>query len=176
MLIMILDMVFSVDSIMTAVGLSEDPRVMFPAIIIASLLMMSFCTAISRFIEARPTVTMLAFIFTLLIGLTLIAEGMGHSVPKGFIYAAIAIAMAWELLLNPAGKQNIPQANKQLSRGSATSPSERNIQKTSWLSLLNQAIAVPQYALEPVLVDASEYLKSVGTIDYQFSLPVIQFQ
>jgi predicted tellurium resistance membrane protein TerC len=96
--IMLLDIVFSLDSVITAVGMVGEIPVMILAIIIAVGLMMIFSEPVSRFIEAHPTVKMLALSFLLLIGLTLVADGLGTHVPKGYVYFAMGFSVFVELL------------------------------------------------------------------------------
>lgn len=90
--IVMLDLVFSIDSIVTAVGMTEHIPIMFVAVIAAVSAMLFMAGPLSRFIEANPTVVMLALGFLLVIGMTLIAEGFGSHVPKGYIYAAMAFS------------------------------------------------------------------------------------
>ena len=90
--ILILDLVFSIDSIITAVGMSDHIPVMVLAVIIAVTAMMLAADPLSNFISANPTIVMLALGFLLLIGTTLIADGFGVHVPKGYIYAAMAFS------------------------------------------------------------------------------------
>jgi predicted tellurium resistance membrane protein TerC len=90
--IILLDLVFSIDSIITAVGMTEHVPIMFVAVIFAVLMMLTAAGPLSRFVERNPTVVMLALAFLFLIGMTLIAEGFGHHVPKGYIYAAMAFS------------------------------------------------------------------------------------
>ncbi|MEM9012609.1 MAG: TerC family protein [Pseudomonadota bacterium] len=90
--ILLLDMVFSVDSILTAVGMTPHVPIMVIAVVTAVLVMLLAAEPLARFIEANPTVVMLALGFLLLIGTTLIAEGFGVHVPKGYIYAAMAFS------------------------------------------------------------------------------------
>jgi predicted tellurium resistance membrane protein TerC len=90
--ILVLDLVFSIDSIVTAVGMTEHIPVMFIAVIAAVAMMMFAAGPLSRFIERNPTVVMLALGFLLMIGMTLVAEGFGSHVPKGYIYAAMAFS------------------------------------------------------------------------------------
>lgn len=90
--ILVLDLVFSIDSIVTAVGMTEHIPIMFIAVIAAVTVMMFAAGPLSRFIERNPTVVMLALGFLLVIGMTLIAEGFGSHVPKGYIYAAMAFS------------------------------------------------------------------------------------
>jgi len=90
--ILVLDLVFSIDSIITAVGMTEHIPIMVIAVIAAVLAMMLAATPLANFIHANPTIVMLALGFLLLIGTTLIAEGFGAHVPKGYIYAAMAFS------------------------------------------------------------------------------------
>ena len=94
--ILLLDMVFSVDSIITAVGMTEHVPIMVIAVIVAVTVMLVAATPLANFINANPTVVMLALGFLLLIGTTLIADGFGFHVPKGYIYAAMAFSAAVE--------------------------------------------------------------------------------
>lgn len=90
--ILILDLVFSVDSIITAVGMTEHIPIMVIAVVVAVGTMLLAADPLGRFIDANPTIIMLALGFLLLIGTTLIAEGFGAHVPKGYIYAAMAFS------------------------------------------------------------------------------------
>jgi len=96
--ILLLDVVFSIDSIITAVGMTVHIPIMMVAVIIAVGAMMLAADPLSNFINANPTVVMLALGFLLLIGTTLIAEGFGAHLPRGYIYAAMAFAVAIEAL------------------------------------------------------------------------------
>jgi predicted tellurium resistance membrane protein TerC len=96
--ILLLDLVFSIDSIITAVGMTEHLPVMIIAVIVAVAVMMMAATPLANFIERNPTIVMLALGFLLMIGATLIADGMGFHVPKGYIYAAMAFSALVELL------------------------------------------------------------------------------
>ncbi len=96
--IALLDMVFSLDSVITAVGMARAVEVMVAAVVIAVLVMMVFAGPISRFVERHPTMKMLALAFLLLIGVVLIAEGFGQHVSKGYIYAAMSFSLFVELL------------------------------------------------------------------------------
>jgi predicted tellurium resistance membrane protein TerC len=90
--ILVLDLVFSIDSIVTAVGMTDDIPIMFIAVIAAVAVMLFAAGPLSRFIHRNPTIVMLALGFLLVIGVTLIAEGFGSHVPKGYIYAAMAFS------------------------------------------------------------------------------------
>jgi predicted tellurium resistance membrane protein TerC len=107
--IMLLDIVFSLDSVITAVGMAEDLGVMVTAVVIAVGFMMVFAAPVSRFVDRHPTVKMLALSFLLLIGITLIADGLGRHIPKGYIYFAMAFSIGVELLNLRArrGKQDV---------------------------------------------------------------------
>lgn len=94
--IILLDLVFSIDSIITAVGMTDHVPIMFVAVIIAVAVMLTAAGPLSRFIERNPTVVMLALAFLFMIGMTLIAEGFGTHVPKGYIYAAMAFSVMVE--------------------------------------------------------------------------------
>ena len=96
--ILALDMVFSIDSILTAIGMTDDLPVMVVAVIVAVSVMMLAATPLANFIEANPTVVMLALGFLLMIGMVLIADGFGVHVPKGYIYTAMAFSAGVETL------------------------------------------------------------------------------
>ncbi|MBP8230761.1 MAG: TerC family protein [Rhizorhabdus sp.] len=96
--IILLDLVFSIDSIITAVGMTDHVPIMFVAVIAAVIAMMTAAGPLSRFIEKNPTIVMLALAFLFMIGMTLIAEGFGVHVPKGYIYAAMAFSAGVEAL------------------------------------------------------------------------------
>ncbi|MGR6467855.1 TerC family protein [Rhizobium sp. PAMB 3182] len=96
--ILLLDLVFSVDSIITAVGMTPHLPIMVAAVVIAVAVMMTAATPLANFIEKNPTIVMLALAFLLMIGMTLIAEGFGVHVPKAYIYAAMAFSALVEVL------------------------------------------------------------------------------
>ncbi|HYL23509.1 MAG TPA: TerC family protein [Burkholderiales bacterium] len=96
--IVLVDIVFSLDSIITAVGMVDDLRIMTAAVIASVALMMAFAGPIGRFISARPTIKMLALAFLLMIGLVLVADGLGVHVPKGYVYFAMAFSVLVEML------------------------------------------------------------------------------
>jgi predicted tellurium resistance membrane protein TerC len=96
--IMLIDLVFSLDSIITAVGMVDEVSIMIAAVVVSVGLMMVFASAIGRFVSAHPTIKMLALAFLVLVGVVLIAEGFGHHVPKGYIYFAMAFSVAVEML------------------------------------------------------------------------------
>jgi predicted tellurium resistance membrane protein TerC len=96
--ISLLDIVFSLDSVITAVGLVEEVAVMAIAIILAVVVMMIAAKSIANFIDENPTIKMLALSFLILVGVTLMVEGFDVHVPKGYIYFAIAFSVAVEML------------------------------------------------------------------------------
>ena len=96
--IMLLDIVFSLDSVITAVGMAEDISVMVAAVVIAVGIMMFAARPVSEFVEAHPTVKVLALSFLLLIGCSLVAEGAGFHIPKGYIYFAMAFSVFVEMI------------------------------------------------------------------------------
>lgn len=96
--ISVLDIVFSLDSVITAVGLAQDVAVMIIAIVLAVAVMMFSSKVISSFVDRHPTVKMLALSFLVLIGVTLIAEGFGLHIPRGYVYFAMAFSFSVEML------------------------------------------------------------------------------
>ncbi len=96
--ILLLDVVFSLDSVITAIGMVEQLEVMIAAVVVAVIFMMLFAGSISGFVEKHPTVKMLALSFLLLIGVTLIAEGFDQHISKGYIYFAMAFSVFVEML------------------------------------------------------------------------------
>lgn len=96
--IAVLDMVFSLDSVITAVGLAEHVPVMIAAIVVSIVVMMVAAGPVGRFVDDHPTVKMLALSFLILIGVTLIAEGLSFHIPKGYIYFAMGFSLGVEML------------------------------------------------------------------------------
>jgi predicted tellurium resistance membrane protein TerC len=96
--IMLIDIVFSLDSIITAVGMVSEVGVMIAAVIASVALMMLFAGPIGRFVSANPTIKMLALAFLVVIGVVLIADGFGYHMPKGYIYTAMAFSLLVETL------------------------------------------------------------------------------
>ena len=96
--IMIVDMVFSLDSIITAVGMVDDLAVMVAAVVVSVALMMLFASAIGRFVSDHPTIKMLALAFLVVVGVVLVAEGFGNHVPKGYVYFGMAFSLGVEML------------------------------------------------------------------------------
>jgi predicted tellurium resistance membrane protein TerC len=108
--IILLDVVFSLDSVITAVGMVDQIAVMIIAVIVAVVLMMAFARPVGEFVERHPTIKMLALSFLLLIGVNLIAEGVGFHIPKGYTYFAMAFAVFVEMLnLKIRGQKPKPQ-------------------------------------------------------------------
>jgi predicted tellurium resistance membrane protein TerC len=106
--ILALDVVFSLDSVITAVGMVQQVPIMVAAVVAAVLVMMVFAGAIGEFVERRPTIKMLALAFLLAIGVMLMADGFGHHVPKGYLYFAMAFSLAVEMLNLKAGHREPP--------------------------------------------------------------------
>jgi predicted tellurium resistance membrane protein TerC len=103
--IMVLDIVFSLDSVITAVGMANELWVMAAAVVIAVLIMLAASGPLARFVDRHPTIKMLALSFLLLIGTTLIADGVGFHVPRGYIYAAIGFSVLVEALNQIAARR-----------------------------------------------------------------------
>jgi predicted tellurium resistance membrane protein TerC len=114
--ILLLDIVFSLDSVITAVGMADHIEVMIAAVIIAVIVMMLSASGISDFVNKHPTVKMLALSFLLLIGVSLLAEGFDQHIPKGYIYFAMAFSVLVEMLnlkmnkgKKPVQLRNLPE-------------------------------------------------------------------
>jgi len=103
--IMFLDILFSFDSVVTAVGMAQQLAVMVTAIVLAMLLMLAASGAISRFVNQHPTIRMLALAFLILIGVLLVAEALGQHIDKGYIYFAMAFSTLVEMLNLRAGRR-----------------------------------------------------------------------
>jgi predicted tellurium resistance membrane protein TerC len=111
--IMVIDLVFSLDSIITAVGMVDDVRIMIAAVVGSVGLMMVFAGPIGRFVSDHPTIKMLALSFLVVVGVVLVAEGFGNHVPKGYVYFGMAFSLAVEMLniRLRKGKAKIVQLN-----------------------------------------------------------------
>ena len=96
--IVLLDLVFSIDSVITAVGMARALSIMVAAVVIAVMVMLAFAAPISAFVERHPSVKILALAFLILIGVVLVADGMGQHIPKGYVYFAMAFSLGVELL------------------------------------------------------------------------------
>ncbi|MDT8422555.1 MAG: TerC family protein [Desulfuromonadales bacterium] len=106
--IALLDIIFSLDSVITAVGLARDLWVMVTAVVTAVLVMMVAAKSIGEFVDTHPTFKMLALSFLILIGVTLIADGLGFHIPKGYIYFSMAFSIGVELLNMRLRKPTVP--------------------------------------------------------------------
>jgi predicted tellurium resistance membrane protein TerC len=114
--IMLLDMVFSLDSVITAVGMAEDLAVMIIAVVVAVGVMLLSSSAIGEFVERHPTVKMLALSFLILIGVSLMAEGFDQHIPKGYIYFAMGFSIFVEMInLRVRGKAEPVQLHQRYS-------------------------------------------------------------
>ncbi len=121
--ILLLDIVFSLDSVITAVGMADEIAIMVAAVVVAMAVMLFAAAPIANFVNRHPTVKMLALSFLLLVGLTLIADGLHHHVPRGYLYGAIAFSVLVEALnLWAAGarKRRIAAELKGPAAGSAS--------------------------------------------------------
>jgi predicted tellurium resistance membrane protein TerC len=110
-----IDLVFSLDSIITAIGLAQDVEIMIAAVVIAMLVMYFAASPVSKFIQKYPTTKMLALSFLLLIGVALVADGLGFHIPRGYIYFAMAFAGAVEVF-NVLALRNRRRRPKALTR------------------------------------------------------------
>ncbi len=106
--IMVIDLVFSLDSIITAVGMVSQVGVMIAAVVASVGLMMLFARSIGEFVSNHPTIKMLALSFLVVVGVVLIADGFGHHVPKGYIYFAMAFSVGVEMLNIRMRKKVVP--------------------------------------------------------------------
>ena len=106
--IMLLDIVFSLDSVITAVGMADSLAVMVVAVIIAVGIMLLSASSVSEFVQRHPTVKVLALSFLMLIGLSLVGEGLGHHIPKGYIYFAMGFSVFVEMINLRLRKPGVP--------------------------------------------------------------------
>ena len=106
--IMLLDIVFSLDSVITAVGMAESITVMVIAVVLAVGIMMVSAGTVSEFVQRHPTVKVLALSFLLLIGMSLVGEGLGQHIPKGYIYFAMAFSVFVEMINLRVRKHGVP--------------------------------------------------------------------
>jgi len=119
MQVMVLDIVFSLDSVITAIGMADDLRVMVAAVIIAVLVMLMAAEPISAFVEEHPTIKILALSFLLLIGLSLLADGLGQHISKGYIYFAMGFSVFVEMINLRVRRHRAPLHLKQRYEASA---------------------------------------------------------
>ena len=106
--ILLIDIVFSLDSVITAVGLSNNLWVMVSAVVVSVLFMLGFAGSVSDFVEKHPTVKMLALAFLVLIGVNLVADGFGQHIPRGYTYFAMAFSVMVEMLNLKLRKRSHP--------------------------------------------------------------------
>ncbi|MEK7877361.1 MAG: TerC family protein [Pseudomonadota bacterium] len=119
--IAVIDIVFSLDSVITAVGMVDEVPIMVTAIVIAVLIMMFAAKAIGDFVDRHPTIKMLALSFLIMVGMALIAEGFEFHVPKGYIYFAMAFSVAVEMLnLRMRKRQGPLRLHKAMGEGDVT--------------------------------------------------------
>jgi len=124
--IAVIDIVFSLDSVITAVGLADHVPVMVAAIVIAIGVMMLAAAPIGKFVEQHPTIKMLALAFLVLVGIALVAEGTGHEMPKGYLYFAMAFSFAVEML-NLRLRTKLPPVQLHQIYDEIAKDTERNI-------------------------------------------------
>ena len=108
--VMLLDVAFSLDSVISAIGMTADVPIMIAAIVVAIIVMMVFSGAVSRFVDRHPTIRTLALSFLILIGMSLVGESFDFEVPKGYIYFAMIFSVTVELLNIRRRKRRIPSA------------------------------------------------------------------
>jgi len=121
--IVVIDLVFSLDSIITAVGMVDEIEIMIAAVVASVAVMMAFAGPIGRYISARPTIKMLALSFLLMIGLVLVVDGFGMHVPKGYVYFAMAFSVLVEMLNMRARRKAAPVRLHEPFQGSPESGS-----------------------------------------------------
>jgi predicted tellurium resistance membrane protein TerC len=126
--IMLLDIVFSLDSLITAVGMAREFWIMATAVVIATAVMLAASAAVAGFINRHPTIKVLAFSFLLLIGMTLVADGAGFPIPRGYIYAAIGFSIGVEAINQLAARR---RAGKDRHR-SADTPAMHSARRNPW--------------------------------------------
>lgn len=129
--IMALDVIFSLDSVITAVGIADHLEVMIAAVVIAIVVMMVAATPIAEFVEAHPSTKMLALAFLVMVGMALIADGMHYHVERGFIYAAMVFAGAVEgLNLYRSRKRSAARARAKAGGQDAQPPTAQSLNRT----------------------------------------------
>ena len=106
--VMLLDLVFSLDSVITAVGMADRVEVMITAVIVAVVVMIAFAGTVSRFIARHPSMKTLALAFLVMIGVLLIADGLGQHLPRGYVYFAMAFSLLVELINLRAASRRQP--------------------------------------------------------------------
>jgi predicted tellurium resistance membrane protein TerC len=146
--IMLLDIVFSLDSVITAVGMSNEIVIMIIAVIIAAGVMIFTSGPIGDFVERHPTVKMLALSFLLMIGLTLVAEGLHQHIPKGYVYFAMGFSVFVEMINLRVRNDHVKPVNL------------RDPYKESKLELQPVAVAVEQSIVEKAMVSKSKVVKA----------------
>lgn len=131
--IAIIDIIFSLDSVITAIGLADEVYIMVAAVMVAIGVMMFAAKAIGDFVEEHPTVKMLALAFLVLVGAVLVAEGLGHHMPKGYLYFAIAFSLAVEFLnLRVKKKQQAKNEPVQLHKRYKPTPGRHVLSDRKW--------------------------------------------
>jgi predicted tellurium resistance membrane protein TerC len=142
--IVLIDLVFSVDSIVTAIGMARDVEVMIAAVVIAVIIMYVASGAVARFISDHPTTKMLALAFLLLIGVTLVADGLGFHIDRGYVYAAMAFSSLVEAVNIFATKRHREQ--KAAAARAAAGPEPKPVPRKSGANAVARAQARPKSA------------------------------
>jgi predicted tellurium resistance membrane protein TerC len=127
--IMLIDLVFSLDSIITAVGMVNEIAVMVAAVIASVALMMFFAGPIGRFVSAHPTIKMLALSFLVVVAVVLIAEGFGHHVPKGYVYSAMAFSLVVEMLNMRLRKRSVQPVHLHSAYSEESEPAKQPVEQ-----------------------------------------------
>ena len=122
--IMVIDLIFSLDSIITAVGMVDEIEVMIAAVVVSVGLMMVASASIARFVSQHPTIKMLALSFLVVVGVVLIADGLGLHIPKGYVYFAMAFALAVEML-NIRARKRLTKSRKSQALHTPVSAAEK---------------------------------------------------
>jgi predicted tellurium resistance membrane protein TerC len=115
--IVVVDLVFSIDSIVTAIGMAQDIEIMIAAVVISMIVMYAASGPIARFIAEHPTTKMLALAFLVMIGLALVADGFAFHIPRGYIYASMAFAGAVEVFNVLARRNRVRNAARTKRQG-----------------------------------------------------------
>ena len=151
---MVIDLVFSLDSIITAVGMVDDVRVMIAAVVASVALMMLFAGPIGRFVSDHPTIKMLALSFLVVVGVVLVAEGFDHHVPKGYVYFAMAFSVGVEMLnirMRKRSAQRRWSCTRRISPGNEGAGTGRDVAYCVFAPALNHSpISARSASVRPV--------------------------
>ncbi len=142
--ILVLDAVFSIDSVVTAIGMSDHLAVMMMAVVIAMILMMMASKPLTTFVNAHPTVVMLCLGFLLMIGFSLVADGFGFHIPKGYLYAAIGFSVLIEAFNQIAQKNRIQYLNRSQSLRERTARAVLSLMGNRLVSTTRDGVEPPE--------------------------------